>query len=291
MTSLSNRFEGLSVVYSPYRPRLYPLNGVALSFINAMKLGALGDCNERLTRYTFTDTEYQDSDIRIRMTAVQAAPQEQLVRCNILYAIKTLAIEQLNYAQGFGARFVESHHGTVLYGGTLDNKYDDPSLQQSSNSSADPSDTDSQEKRASSAQVLDTTASTTTRLNITGSNDVAYDIDFYFTGSFIFKVSIFSAIIEFMMTIAQRDGQAAVAYASQATSTDAYWMFVQRIPTSSFSLQTFEVAAILESIARHCVTRRHYQELSFHFFINGHLTAHGCLTAPLQSRRWCQGMR
>ena len=271
--------------------RPYPVDGVALSFINAMKLGALRDCNERMTRYTFTDTEYQDSEIRIRVTAEEHAPQGQLVLCNILYAIKTLAIWQLDYAQEFGASFVESHHDIVLYGGILDNKNDDSSLQQPSNPSTDLSGTDSQEKRASSTQVLVSTNSTTTLLNITGSNDVEYRIEFYFTGLLINKVRIFSAILEFMMTLAQRDDDAAVQYASQATSTDAFWMFFTHIQDSGFSLQVFEILGILESIARYCVSRGHYQELSFRFFINEEFTAHGCLTAPISSRRWCRGMR
>ena len=288
MTSLSDRFEGLSVVYYPYRARQYPITGVALSFINAMKLGALKDCDERLTSYTYTDTEYQDSDIRIRVTAEENAPQGQLVVCNILYAIKTVAIAQLDYAQEFGARFVESYHGILLYRGILDNKFDDPSLQQSSNPSGDLSDTGSQEKRA---QVLDSTNPTTTLLNITGSNDVEYNLEFYFTGVLINKVSIFSAILEFMMTLAQRDGDAGVEHVSEATSADVYWMFVMRMQDSSFPLQVFQVVAILEAIAQHCVTRGQYQELSFRFFINQEFVAHGCLTVPLSSRRWCQGMR
>ena len=256
-----------------------------------MKLGALEDCDERLTRYTFTDTEYQDSEIRIQVRAVNTALQEQLVRCNIVYAIKTLAINQLNYVHAFGASFIESYHGFLLYDGILDNKYDGPSLQQSSNSSTDLSITESQEKRASSAQVLDTTNSTTTLLNITGSNNVEYHIDFYYTGSFIDKINIFSAILEFMMTLAQRDHDAAIDRVSEATSADAYWIFVMHIPDSSFSLQVFELLAILEGIARYCVTKRYYRELSFRFFINRELTARGCLTAPIPSRRWCQGMR
>lgn len=256
-----------------------------------MKLGALEDCDERLTSYTFTETEYQDSEIRIQVTAVYLAPQEQLLRCNVLYAIKTLAVDQLNYAQEFGASFVESRNGILLYSGTLDNKYDVPSLQQSSNSSADLSVTDLQEKRASSVQVLNTTNSRTTLLNITGPNDVEYRVDFQFSGSYLDKVGIFSAILEFMLTLAQRDANAPVENVSEATSADEYWIFVMRARDSSFPLQIFEVLGILESIARYCVSKRHYKELTFGFFINEELTAHGCLTAPIASRRWCRGMR
>ena len=288
MTSLSDRFEGLSVVYYPYRARRYPIDGVALSFINAMKLGALRDCDERLTSYTYTDTEYQDSDIRIRVAAEENAPQGQLVLCNILYAIKTVAIAQLDYAQEFGASFVESHHGTLLYRGILDNKFDVPLLQQSSNPTADISDKGSQEKRA---LVLDSTNATTTLLNITGSNNVEYNLEFYYSGILINKVSIFSAILEFMMTLADRGGDAGVEHVSEVKSADTYWMFVMRIQDSSFPLQVFQVAAILEAMAQYCVTRSHYQEMSFRFFVNHEYTAHGCLTAPLPSRRWCAGMR
>ena len=291
MTSLSNRFEGLSITYIPYRVRPYHVNYVALSFINAMKLGALEDCDERLTSYTYTDAEYQDSEIRIQVTAVNEAPQEQLVRCNVLYAIKTIAIDQINFASDLGLSFTESRNGILLYRGILDNKHDGPSLQRSSNSSADLSVTDSREKRELSAQVLNTTKSATTLLNVTGSNDFEYEIYFYFTGTFIDKISIFSAILDFMMTLAQRDGNAPVDHVSQATSADPYWIFVMHVGDSSFSLQVYEILAILEGIAQYCVSRRHYRELSFRFFVNREYTAHGCLTDPIPSRRWCQGMR
>ena len=256
-----------------------------------MKLGALEDCDERLTRYTFTDTEYHDSDIRISMTAADDAPQEQLVRCNILYAIKTLAIKQLGYSVEFGARFTESHNGILLYGGVLDNKHDDASLQQLSNSSADLRDTGSQEKRASSAQILETINSTTTLLNITGSNDVEYEVEFYFTGRFLNKINVFEAILQLMMTLAQQDSYATVEHVIAATIRDPYWIFVMHVPDSSFSLQVFQVLPILEAAARYCVSRHYYRELSFRFLINRELIAHGCLTAPNLSRWWCQGMR
>ena len=291
MTSLSDRFGDVSVAIMPFRPRRFSTNQVALGFINAMKIEAIKDCDERMTSYTFTDTEYEESDVRIRVTAADRAPQQQLVRCNVMYAIKTLAIAQLEHAQLYGARFVESYRGQLLYGGTFDNKNDDPSLEQIGNSSADLSGTVSQEKRAPSTQMLDSTNSTTTLLTIAGSNDVEYHIDFFFTGNIIPKLNIFSAILEFMMTIAQRDGDARIENISQATSTDAYWIFVEHIPASRSSLQVFEVAAILESIARYSVSRGHYGELSFHLLVDRELAARGCVTQPVPSREWCRNMR
>ena len=289
MTSLTNRFEGISISYVPFRARAAPINQVALGFINAMKLQALEDCDQHITSYTYTDTEYENTGIRIRINAAAAAPQGQLVRCNMLYAIKTLGLEQLNREILYGARFLESYHNQPLYSGIFDD-LNDPSLEKSSNSSTDPSQAIVQEKGALRTQVLDATNSTTSRLDIPGSIDVEYEVKFFASGVLIPKVDIFSTILEFMMALAQRESDDKIESASQATSTDPAWIFV-KCGESSFSLQVFELVAIMESIARWAVTGRHYYELSFYFYIDREIVAHGCVTAPTTAREWCQGLR
>lgn len=255
-----------------------------------MKIQALEDCDQQVTSYTFTDTEYEDSAIRIRVNAVEGAPQAQLVRCNMLYAIKTLAIEQLNNEHLYGARFVVLYRGQLIYNGVFDNLHDDPSLEKSSNSSTDPSQTVAQEKGELSTQVLNATSAIITGPKIPGSNDVAYEVKFVTSGGLIPKIGIFSAILEFMMKLAQRGSDDTIGSESQARSTDPVWIFVSWDAESRFSLQMFELLAILESLARWSVHRRHYREVRFYFYIDGELVAQGCLTAPISGRRWCQGL-
>ena len=291
MTSLGNRFEGLLVTYVPFRPRAYYSNPVALGFINAMKLQALQDCDEHMTSYIFTDTEYGDSEIRLQVHAVAGAPQEELIRCNILYAIKTLAIRQLNVERLYGARFAEYKRGRLLYSGVLDDRGDVPLLEQPGNVLAKPSETITREKRALSSQVSDATNSTTTILTIPGSNDNQFQIEFSFQGRIISKISIFSAILEFMMALAQRDSYDSVIADGQVTSSPgSSWIFVRHLSQSRFPLQVFQLLAILEAAARNAVLRRRYQEMTFDFLINGEIVARGCVTAPISSRRWCEGM-
>ena len=290
MTSLGARFEGFVVTYIPFRPRTFVITQVALGFINAMKLQALQDCDEHMTSYTFTDTEYEDSEIRIRVQAVAGAAQEELVRCNILYAIKSLAIHQLNQRL-YGAKFTELKHGQLLYRGVLDDRGDVPWLERPGNASAEPSETVTREKRALSSQVSDATNFTTTILTIPGSNDVEYQIEFNIHGRPISNVSIFSAILEFMMVLAQQDSHDSILADRQMTSTDSSWIFVTHESQSRFSLQVFQLLAILEAAARNAVFRRRYEEMTFNFFINREIVAWGCVTAPVSSRRWCGGMR
>ena len=290
MTSLDARFEGFVVTCIPFRPRTFVITQVALGFINAMKLQALQDCDEHMTSYTFTETEYEVSEIRIGVQAVARAAQEELVRCNILYAIKSLAIYQLNQRL-YGAIFTERKHGQLLYRGVLDDRGDVPWLERPGNASAEPSETVTREKRALSSQVSDATNFTTTIFTIPGSDDVDYQIEFDFHGRPISNVSIFSTILEFMMVLAQQDSHDSILADRQMTSTDSSWIFVTHESQSRFPLQVFQLLAILEAAARNAVFRRRYEEMTFYFFINGEIVARGCVTMPIPSRRWCEGMR
>ena len=256
-----------------------------------MKQEALKDCDQLITSYIFTDTEYETSNIRIRMNAVEAAPQQHLVRCNLLYGIKTLAIRQLAHEARYGAKFIESYHGQILYSGTLDEQNDESSsLEPFSNSSAESSETTTQKKQALSTQSLDVTNSTHTLLAITGSNDVRYKIDFYFAGRVIGKIAIFATVLETMMTLAERDSEDVIVDFSQARPSDLFWVFVKHDSDSIYPLQVYELIAILESLARYTVQKSRYQEMTFYFEINGDMVAWGCITRPMPSRAWCEGM-
>lgn len=287
MTSLNNRFADLSVEYVMVRPRRFTINQVALGFINAIKRQAIKDCDQYITSYSFTDTEYEDDPVRIRVNAAAGAPEGQLIRCNFLYAIKTLAIALTTQDRPYGARFNESYRDQPLYIGVFDNK-NVPALEQSSNSSADASETITQEKRALSIQSLDAKNSL---LTIPGSNDVEYQILFEFCGNRVPKRSFFIAIMEFMMTLAPHDSNDPIENASQATSTDSLWIFVTHNTESNVPLRGFELLAILESLARYVAMKRNYLEITFDFFVNSESVAGGCVTLPRSSRAWCQGLR
>ena len=254
-----------------------------------MKIQALEDCDQQVTSYTFTNTEYEESALRMRLNAWPGALQAQLVRCNMLYAIKALAIQQLRYERRYGSEFIESYLDEAIYRGVFDIGANH-SLEISSNSSTNPSQTMAQEKRELSTQVLNATNAIITGPKIPGSNDVEYEVKFLIGGGLIPKIDIFTAILEFMMELAQRSSDDTIERESQARSTDPAWIFVSRDAESRFSLQVFELLAVLESLARWAVDEKRYRETRFYLYIDGELVAQGCVTAPISGRRWCQGL-
>ena len=294
MTTLNDRFAGLSVNYRPLRSTSFSLNKFALGFINAVKIQAIEDCEQYIRSYTFTDTEYEDSPIRIRINAAAGGPEAQLVRCNVLYAMKTLAINQLSRSSRetvSGGRFIELYHDQSLYDGVLDNKNDVLSLENSSNLATSPSGPVAQTKRALSTHPLEASNSTISFLTIPGLNDVEYTIEFKFRGTRVLKVGLFSAILGFIMTLAQLDSDSSIDNVSQSTSADLSWIYVMYNSESNVPLKQFQLVAILESIARYAVMQRRYEEMTFDFHVNGEFVAGGCVTVPDGSKAWCRGLR
>lgn len=191
----------------------------------------------------------------------------------------------------YGADFAEFYRERILYNGLFDNKNNVLSLAQSSNSSAGSNETAAQEKRALNTHSLDITNSSTTFLAIPGSNNFEYRIEFDFRGNRIGKIAIFSTILEFMMTLAQLDSVDPIEHVLQAKPTDSSWIFVTHESESDIPLQGFQLMAILEAIARHCVKQVRYMEMTFEFFVNEQAVARGCVTRPDLSRSWCHGLR
>ena len=288
-TSLNDRFTDLSVYYDLITSEVFTVNQIALGFINAVKIQALKDFNQHIVNYAFIDTEYADDPIRIRMEGEPGAPEGKLVRCNIMYAIKTLSVDLLARGRHNGAVFFLSYNGQPVYNGIFDMKNEVALLEPSSNTSANLSETSVQEKGALSTRSLNTANSSSTRLSIPGSDDVEYWVDFDLRGRLVTKASFFSAILEFMFTLAQRDSADSVEAVSQSTGTDLPWIFARHV-RSDFQLQGFELLAILEGMARHAVSQGRYMELVFSFYINSNLVATGCVTKPIESRRWCGGL-
>lgn len=289
VTSLNDRFTDLAVNYDLLISQVFFVNQIALGFINAMKIQALEDFDQHITNYAFIDTEYADDPIRIRVEGAAGAPESKLVRCNIMYAIKTLAVDLLTRGRNYGAVFSLSYNGQPIYNGIFDNKNEAALLEPSSNTSANLSEISVQKKGPLSLRSLNTANSSSTLLSIPGFDDVEYYVKFDLLGRLLTKAGFFSAILEFMFTLAQRDSADSIEAVSQATGNDLPWIFV-RHARSDFQLQGFELLGILEGMARHVVSRGSYMEVVFSFYINGDLVATGCVTKPSVSRRWCHGL-
>ena len=289
VTSLNDRFTDLFVYYDLLTSQVFTVNQIALGFINAMKIQALKDFNQHIVNYAFIDIEYADDPIRIRMEGVAGAPEGKLVRCNIMYAMKTLAVDLLVRGHINGAIFFLSDNGQPIYNGIFDHKNEVALLEPSSNTSANLSEMALQMKGARRPRSLNTANSSSILLSIPGSNDVEYRVDFNLRGRLMIKAFFFSGILEFMFTLAQRDSADSIEAVSQSTGTDLPWIFARHV-RSDFQLQGFQLLAILEGMARYVARRGGCSELVFSFYINSDLVATGCVTKPIESRRWCNGL-
>ena len=292
VTSLNDRFTDLFVYYDLLTSEVFTVNQIALGFINAMKIQALKDFNQHIVNYAFIDTEYADDPIRIRMEGVAGAPEGKLVRCNIMYAITTLAVDLLVRGHVNGAVFFLSDNGQPIYNGIFDHKNEVALPEPFSNTSANLSEISVQKKGALTAlgpRSLNTANSSSILLSIPGYEDVEYRVDFDLVGRPIIKSFFFSAILEFIFTLAQRDSADSIDAVSQSTGIDLPWIFARRA-RSDFQFQGFQLLAILEGMARHVASRERCSELVFSFYINSDLVATGCVTRPIESRRWCNGL-
>lgn len=289
VTSLNDRFTEFSVYYDLFGSEVFTVNQIALGFINAVKIQALKDFNQHIINYAFIDTEYADDPIRIRMEGEAGAPEGMLVRCNIMYAIKALAIDLIIRGRLNAAIFFLSYNGQPLYQGIFDEKNEVALLEPPSNTSANLSEISVQKKEALSTRSLNTANSSSTLLSIPGSDDVEYRVAFDFRGNSVTKANFFSAILEFMFTLAQRDSAESIEAVSQSTGTDPLWIFAE-LESSAFHFQAFQLLAILEGMARQAVMSERYSEMSFSFYIDDSLVATGCVTKPIVSRKWCSGL-
>ena len=289
VTSLNDRFTDLSLYFDSFGPEVFTVNQIALGFINAVKLQALKDFNQHIINYVFIDTEYADDPIRIRLEGAAGAPAGKLVRCNIMYAIKTLAIDLITRGRLKAATILLSYNGQILYKGVFDEKNEVALLEPSSNTSANLSGISVQKKEALNTRSLNTANSSSTLLSIPGSDDVEYRVAFDFRRDPVTRANFFSAILEFMFTLAQRDSAESIQAVSQSTENDPLWIFAE-LESPEFHFQGFQLLAILEGMARQAVMSERFSEMSFSFYIDSSLVATGCVTKPIYSRGWCSGL-
>ena len=140
------------------------------------------------------------------------------------------------------------------------------------------------------------TASTTTSLAITGGPkspaNVQYSMRFQPTDVLLPNIGIFSAILESFLSFVAYDRYQALEYAILAYVTLPVWLFaISNVDLASVrSLQVHEVVAILQSVVKHYVAQRIYQELGFNLLADEVIVAVGCVVMGRKGRKWCRGL-
>lgn len=261
---------------------------LALGFINALKLQGLENSADAQPTYAFEDTEYPDGKIRVQMEAVQNAPRT--TRSSVMYALAALPIMLMGDNHLAGVEFFEKHRRRYIYHGTLDHLHDNPRLELStSNASAATREKRSSHTYQTSVQNMNMSVTSSTT---PGDNSPHLEVRFYLVGLPTAKKALFSNILMMMYELGvQNDGAASVERVEMSQHNSLVWFFVRKHPRTAFPFAIFHLLALLEGMARYYVQQNSYTEIVYDLFADGELVSGGCITQPLESRKWCAGLR
>lgn len=276
--------------YLPQRLADLSTEEIALGFINALKLQGLEDAAEPQTVYNFEDTEYPDGKISISMEAVRRAPSAKTIRSSVMNALAVFPITLMDDNYLAGVEFYEKYGRRYLYYGTLNEirRHHRPELRKSNTSAAATS-----EKRSSHPYPLTVQDwnATTILFSIPGDDLPKLEVAFHFTGLPLPKVGFFSTIITMIHRLALDDATNEVNMAEMSDNDRSARIFVRKSPGTTFEFAVYHALALLEGIARYSVQHDIYRDLVYDLFADGELVSGGCVTQPVERRRWCAGLR
>lgn len=282
--------DALKVVYHAWRLPEFSMEELALGFINALKLQGLENSADPQATYAFEDTEYPDGKIRVQMEAVPNALRTKTIRSSVMYALAALPIMLMGDNHLAGVEFFEKHRRRYIYHGTLDRLDDTPRLELStSNASAA-----TREKRSSHTYRTSVQNMRMDVISLTtpGDNSPQLEVRFYLVGLPTAKKSLFSNILMMMYELGvQNDAAASVERVEMSAQNSLVWFFGRRTPRTTFPFAIYHLLALLEGMARYYVQQNSYMEIVYDLFADGELVSGGCITQPVESRKWCAGLR
>lgn len=276
--------------YLPQRLADFSTEDIALGFINALKLQGLEDAAESQTRYNFDDTEYADGKISISMEAVRGAPSAKTIRSSVMNALAVLPVTLMNDNHLAGVEFFEKYRRRYLYVGTLNDVsgHYRPKLRSSNTSAVATSKKRSSHHYPLTAQNWN---ATTIFFTVPGNILPKLEVAFHFAGLSLPKVGVFSTIIMMIHQIGLHDAADEVDMAEMSDNGMSAWIFIRKSPGTTFEFAVYHELALLEGIARYSVQQDTYRELVYDLFADGELVSGGCVTRPVERRRWCAGLR
>lgn len=290
---LGTEFTGLNVGWTREHtgPGPFTIENVALAAIAAMKEGALLQYRAMLLQYDFADESDPENPVRIGMHAPPEAAIAKAKRSTVLWALKTLTVQLMRAQYFHPLPFTVTNLGIPVYLGVVSDR-NQVAISQN--------DTD---KKALSAKSLgspptlavmpaNSTSVVLQPLSPLQSNPIYY-LDFHFSVLPLSQVDVFESILELLLVLAKHDGLDELATVRLSLHRLGVWIFVfqvEPLPVEGHPLQQFQVVAILEAIARHCVRQGLYRELTFALRLDGGRVAQGCVTRALRTREWCRGL-
>ena len=187
-----------------------------------------------------------------------------------------------------GVNFLERYHGVPLYSGILDNNPNLHLLQQGSAVIVNTSVASSQKKRD---LIASPSKNGSLSVQTPGYRDYNYDVRILFEGVGLTKQALFTTLLRSMFKIGLETADSSIGGLSDSDENIPAWFFASEHLESTIPLQAFQLLAIVEAIARHCVQQDTYRELIFDFYADGIHVAEGCVTTSGTRSLWCRGLR
>ncbi|KAL8685984.1 MAG: hypothetical protein Q9224_005593 [Gallowayella concinna] len=284
MTRLNDEFTGLSLIYNHRRtqPNSFSIEALAIAAIHALKESALEEYDATLLDYDFIDALPPADPVLFSIHHIPRAHPE-LVRRNVMWAIKNLAIGLMHSELLYGLEFNVKYRRQQLYWGVLVKPI---GMATTAKRSISP--------HAFSLSALPSQNFTNMVLSNASSlqHDTHYAVNFDFMGQYVSKFGIFESILTFLLELAREDAATPISQATTGTNTREAQIFLKEVspPPSTYRLRQYHVVALLEAVARYYVLHDRWSEMTFELVMDGYLVGWGCVTRKSMPKPWCRGM-
>ncbi|KAL8711814.1 MAG: hypothetical protein Q9220_003758 [cf. Caloplaca sp. 1 TL-2023] len=268
----------------------FTVEQIALAAITAMKEEAVLDYTQAVTLYLFVDLLHAENPVRMEIYALPGAPVSYIKRSTIMWTLQQLALELIRtrYLKRVVFRVQRGHE--YVYGGLLDNRNQ---LSTPSRNAENTTANSIAQAQPNSLAIIPTTENII-RLKNTSSlqDDPRYELRFDFVGYPLSQLSIFESLLTLMLSLGAVASDSLQPLIQMRLRNLGAWIFMVKNPgpVQDHPFRQSQAVAILEAIARYYVQYNSYREMTFQLFVNGQLSARGCVTRPVASRVWCTGM-
>ncbi|KAL9012088.1 MAG: hypothetical protein Q9173_003117 [Seirophora scorigena] len=275
---LGDEFSGLTLHCDKERTtrNRFSVEDLAIATISAMKEEALKDYNAAIYDFYYTATRPQYDPIRIALRPAQGAAAIMLKRSSVMWTIKALSKDLMRTRFLHPLLFSVQCDAGSLFGGILE---------QSSGPAASAEPTGA----PLSLVLLPKTSTDVVRAKPESLQDQPhYQVNLNFVGERLSQYYIFVSLLTALLQLGRSDVASILREFAMDNISLPVWVFMNVIPhPDAYPFQQYHAVALLEAAAQYYVLHHQYTEMTFELLMNGRLTASGCVTKALISRRRC----
>ncbi|KAL8631982.1 hypothetical protein Q9189_002246 [Teloschistes chrysophthalmus] len=266
-------------------PNQFSDDFLGLVAITALKEEALLDFDEPVLDFDFMDEMHSENPVHIAMTAKERSRvHEKIRRGTIIWAVYAVVVDMLRTRYLRPLEFSVFYYTEHLYTGSITLRNPRPASNTISNQSLN-------EIPIDSTHIL-------MKASAASRDQMQYTLHFKFVPPaplprpVLGKFSMFETLLAFVLHLAPRSSGSITPRTGMALGGLYAWVFMKEAvpPLRGFAFQQYQAVTIAEAIARYCVFYSRYDEVVFGFQVNGEVLASGCITKPIEVRRWCGRM-